>query len=110
MRRKIMLLIAGIVATVGLVFAGSVPAQAFSPNIFYTANCPGTATYQQLVIVGQYSGYEIKVWAQSHALWAYAPNGVSVWYNPIIWRDTVNYEFVGAGSLNWRYHVDCFYN
>ena len=90
-------------------------AQAFN-SFTYLADCPGTAKYQQLVIVN-YTWDGINVTKQRNPPFGviyygyYAepgPHG-KVSYIPVENADRVQYGFSGNGSLYWNYHVDCFY-
>lgn len=105
-------------------------AQAFS-DIVYIADCPGTATYQQLVIVSYeswdhymyvHARRDSRFYSDSWGPWIthtykyqYAP-APQITYVPIQYRDVSEYKMVDAhfgGStmgLDWTYHVDCFYN
>lgn len=108
MKRRFFMLIAAMVASVGLIFTVTTPAQAFS-TITYTMNCPGTPKFQQMIVNNNNSGAQITVWAVSRNYWGYVKNGTTAWYSGLYYRDTVTYEFTGNGNLNWYYHVDCFY-
>jgi hypothetical protein len=98
-----------IMAGLGAVTAA--PAQAFT-SFTYTANCPGTATYQQLVIQNT-STYQVLAYSSITGLnfgnqFSVGPQWIG--YYPIQYNDTMIYKFEGWGDLNWYYHVDCFYN
>ena len=114
------LAVAALVIT-GIRLVSAAPAEAFAP-ITYVADCPTNefnedAMWQQLV-VQNWSGSIIAVTA-----WEEYPNGQikplgttaasqtggQITYFTPMDGDVVRYDITGAGDLNFRYHVDCFY-
>lgn len=119
--RRLLAGLAVVAAAVGIALGGAAPAQALG-DVVYTANCPGTATYQQLVIQNPTMDIGIRVYEQDtfHAYRLVAsvsavsqtapPGYVAITYVPIQYVDTATYTMRYASTYNWYYHVDCFYN
>lgn len=129
--KKIVTLLIVIMTAAGLGLAAAAPAQAGTQPagvINYTANCPGTASSQQLVITNyeHYSSQSVdatSIFAPWHQLyvanntypdqtWTHR-DGRTSW---LTWQsgDVVSYEITyqrpdSGAFLNWYYHVDCFY-
>lgn len=106
LKSKLIALLLAIGAITGLGLVTATPAQAFG-DFYYTADCPGTAAWQQLVVRDQNSGDTVVV----HQLnWrTYVPNGTALAYIKVVNADTYQYRFSGNGNLNWYYHVYCGY-
>lgn len=132
-RTKILSAFAG-AALAGAAFAPAVapaaPAEAYSGEIIYRADCPGTAKSQQLVVLednryddirehsliyGNLDHWFYSEWKQIWNTYDDAPVGSNITYAPVQYRDVYSYKFVDAHwagrdmSLNWTYHVNCFY-
>lgn len=128
-RTKIAAALVAVATMMGVGIVSAAPAQAYSGSIIYTANCPGNALRQQLVIVENTAYDDIREYSyvygsRNPALYAWTqiwntytddPVGSNKTYVPVQNYDTYSYKMVDAHwngldmSLNWTYHVDCFY-
>lgn len=93
-------------------------AHAAIPDINYTADCPGNARYQQLVIrngthqpgmvVYRSTITQPMAWV-ANVVFSSSGTTIPITYVPVQWHDTVNYSIRYAANYNFWYHVDCFY-